>query len=133
MATTTKDLETAGKLGAARIGSFRFGELSQLSFEGSDIYRSRAFRQSQINRLIHRFEHEIDNHSRDFPIGNALKDALSMDDEMPLSRAIATVPQMIAMLLDKTELIENIESTDVRMPLVEGEGLSWVRRSMGQT
>ena len=54
----TKDLETARKLTAARIGSFRVRELDQLLFKGSDVYRSRAFRQSQINRLIHRFEHK---------------------------------------------------------------------------
>ncbi|KAJ6076657.1 hypothetical protein N7499_008638 [Penicillium canescens] len=54
----TKDLETARKLTAARIGSFRVRELDQLLFEGSDVYGSRAFRQSHIDRLIHRFEHE---------------------------------------------------------------------------
>ncbi|CEJ56729.1 hypothetical protein PMG11_02927 [Penicillium brasilianum] len=69
----------------------------------------------------------IDNHNRDDSIGDALKDALSIDDETRSSRVITTVPQMIAMLHHKTELIENIESTHVTTPVIEGENLPWVR------
>jgi len=36
----TKDLETARKLTAARIGSFRIRQLDQLLFDGIDIYRA---------------------------------------------------------------------------------------------
>lgn len=52
------NLETSRRLIAARIGSFKVHGLNQLLFEGNDVYGSQAFRESQVDRIIHRFEHE---------------------------------------------------------------------------
>lgn len=46
-------------------------------------------------------------------IEEALRTALSMDDDMPFHSFNATVPQMVAMLHHKAALMENIESTPV--------------------
>lgn len=54
----TKDLEISRQLLAARIGSYKVRGLDHILFEGSDVYGSRAFRQSRVDHLIHRFEHE---------------------------------------------------------------------------
>lgn len=46
-------------------------------------------------------------------IEEALRTALSMDDDMSFHSFNATVPQMVAMLHHKAALMENIESTPV--------------------
>ncbi|KAK3943601.1 hypothetical protein QBC46DRAFT_35604 [Diplogelasinospora grovesii] len=55
-----------------------------------------------------------DSGGNDGRIENALKISLSLDDDdQTWSRVRATIPQMIAMLHHKAQLIENIESTPV--------------------
>ncbi|RYP70254.1 hypothetical protein DL771_005557 [Monosporascus sp. 5C6A] len=70
-------------------------------------------------------------HDGAHPIGDVLKIALSMDEDAPLSRVIATVPQMTAMLHHKTDVIENIMSTHVHDTLEEGGEQPWVRMVAG--
>jgi hypothetical protein len=65
------------------------------------------------------------------PIGLILQSALSIDDVDELPRAVvATVPQMVAMLHHKTDVIENIKSTPVYDTPEEG-GLRWGRMEGG--
>ncbi|CAI7656446.1 unnamed protein product [Penicillium crustosum] len=52
------DLTIARQLSAAEIGSVKIHQLSQLLFDDIDIFGSRAFRQSNVDRLLHRFDYE---------------------------------------------------------------------------
>lgn len=52
------DLTIARQLSAAEIGSVKIHQLNQLLFDDIDIFGSRAFRQSNVDRILHRFDYE---------------------------------------------------------------------------
>lgn len=52
------DLTTARQLKAAYLGCIKLRQLDQLFFEDIDVFGSRALTQSDIDCLLHRFEHE---------------------------------------------------------------------------
>ncbi|UKZ70460.1 uncharacterized protein TrAtP1_011441 [Trichoderma atroviride] len=67
-------------------------------------------------------------------IGDDLKIALSMDyEDAPLSKIAATIPQMVAMLHHKTDIIQNIKSTPVHICTEETAEQSWVQMEAGPT
>ncbi|EKV12001.1 hypothetical protein PDIG_47160 [Penicillium digitatum PHI26] len=55
---TPDDLTIARQLSAAEIGSVKVHQLDQLLFDDVDIFGSRAFKQSNVDRLLHRFDYE---------------------------------------------------------------------------
>jgi hypothetical protein len=90
----------------------------------------RATGQKKIGRLQAVLRPDLvlfNDHDGATRIGLILQSALSIDDvdELP-RRVVATVPQMVAMLHHKTNVIENIKSTHVYDTPEEG-GLPWVR------
>lgn len=67
-------------------------------------------------------------------IGDNLKIALSMDyEDAPWSKFAATIPQMVAMLHHKTDIIQNIKSTSVHTCIEERGEQPWVQMEAGPT
>lgn len=52
------DLTVARQLEVAQLGCVKIEQLDQLLFEDIDVFGSRALEQSNIDRLLYRFEHE---------------------------------------------------------------------------
>lgn len=55
---TVNDLTIARQLSAAEIGPVKLQQLDRLVFDDIDVFGSRGFQKSNIDRLVHRFDYE---------------------------------------------------------------------------